>query len=54
MKFSVSRYHNMVKIYHDKPHSAKRWRRKTLANQKNIALAKKLWQITNLEDQAEI
>ena len=36
------------------PYSAKRWRRKTLANQQNIALAKKLWRIANLEDQAEI
>ena len=36
------------------PYSAKRWRHKTLANQQNIALAKKLWRITNLGDQAEI
>ena len=36
------------------PYSAKRWQHKTLANQQNIALVKKLWQIANLEDQAEI
>ena len=35
-------------------YSAKRWQRKTLLNQQNIALAKKLWRIANLEDQAEI
>ena len=47
-------YYLQCKKCNQEPYSAKRYWRITLANQQNIALAKKPWRITNFGDETEI